>query len=253
MSYNFKVSFFDDEIQISSFPSIITKGGETHEKAVVSSSESSVSCDSDSVDSSESSVDNAFRSLRRTKQSIYKVARANDWDFFCTFTLKDSYRYDYLESRKKLCKWFNNFKSRHCKDLQYIVVPEFHKDGAIHFHALIQSKLIVPLLSKRWCNNKKYYLPLYNLGISEIEHVKDRYRVSNYICKYITKELTNVNGKQRYFRSQGLKLPEELEYLTENQSLLDFIEANFPQYQIVHSKTGEFESCYVQLKIAVTE
>lgn len=249
MSYNFKVTYYDDEIQISSFPSIITKGGLNHENTTSFSEQNTFSSDSDSSDSEKDSKSCIVRSLRRTKQSIYKISRANDWHFFATFTLKDeSYRYDFLLSTKKLRTWLNNFKKRFCADLQYIVVPEFHKDGAIHFHALLQSATLFTLLKTRWCDKNKFYLPLYKLGISELEKVKDRYRVSNYICKYITKELQSYSGKQRYFRSQGLKLPSDREYLCEDMSIIEFLETYFPDYSLLHSVTGEFDSCYMQLR-----
>ena len=248
MSYNFKVSFFDDEIQIASFPNIITSGGVVNEKVLKSAKQSSLPRSFDSGDTEKDNSSCVVRSLRRTKQTIYELARANDWDFFSTFTLKDAYRYDYFASCKKLRTWLNNFKKRSCEDLLYIVVPEFHKDGAIHFHALIQSKKIADLLSRRWCDNKKFYLPNYTLGISEFEKVRDRYRVSNYICKYITKEMIDIPGKNRYFRSQGLKTPMKQEFLEDGKSLIDFIAEHFPGYNIVYSNTGEFDSCYVQLK-----
>lgn len=250
MSYNFKVTFYDDEIQVSSFPNIITKGGMTSEKSVTLSKQDSFLDDSIVEDSEKNHSACIVRSLRRTKQSIYTVARANDWQFFATFTLSDStYRYDFLKSCKKLRTWFSNFKQRTCNDLEYIVVPEFHKDGAVHFHALLQSSTLISLLKTRWCDRSKFYLPSYSLGISELEKVKDRYRVSNYICKYITKELQSYSGKHRYFRSQGLKLPVTNEYLCEGVNIMEFLDMYYPEYNIVHSVTGEFDSCYIQLKI----
>jgi Rad3-related DNA helicase len=142
---------------------------------------------------------NEARSLRRAVQTIYEYSRANHWDYFATFTLNDqSYRYDYKTSKNKLSKWFNHFKDRKCTDLKYLCVPEQHKDGAWHFHALLSGTL-EPYIE---LNQNGYpSLSAYTLGFTTIEAVRDSNRVANYITKYVTKGLlSGVENAQRYFR-----------------------------------------------------
>jgi hypothetical protein len=139
------------------------------------------------------------RSLRRTVQTIYEYSRANVWDYFATFTIADKdVRYDYATAKGKICTWFNNFKKRKCPDLKYLCVPEQHKDGAWHFHALLSGNLDEYIK----LNEYGYYnLVPYTLGkINSIEKVRDNGRVASYITKYITKDLLNeVANAQRYF------------------------------------------------------
>ena len=78
-------------------------------------------------------------SMGRTINTVYQKARANDWDWFLTFTfdpdIVDSM--DYQTVVKKLSKWLNNAKIT-CPEMGYIVVPEKHKSGRYHFHGLFR-------------------------------------------------------------------------------------------------------------------
>ena len=202
---------------------------------------------SDVADMSES---NKARSVRRTCQSIYELTRMNDWNYFATFTFADTWRYDYEICKKKLSQWFNNLKKRYC-DIEYLAVPERHKDGAYHFHALIQGDLSKYLVDGY--RKGRYILPLYKFGKNEFEIVRDRYKVANYITKYITKELlVSVNHKRRYIYSKGLLKPKIYEYqISDDYTLCDFILGNFPEYSMTHQKIYEHgggKIQYIQLK-----
>lgn len=76
-------------------------------------------------------------SLQRAKQSIFDIVYQNDWKYFLTITFsgKDFDRSDPREVFKPLKRWFDNAVQR--KGLRYVLVPEFHKKGGIHCHALI--------------------------------------------------------------------------------------------------------------------
>jgi hypothetical protein len=209
--YNMDVAEYYDEIQLTVFtepiPTDFTREGGNDENNMSVFQRIDKMREQASVDSEQSAEAadklNTLRSIRRTVQTIYEYSRANKWDYFATFTIADKdVRYDYATAKNKLCKWFNNFKSRQCADLQYLCVPEQHKDGAWHFHALISGSLddyIVP-------NHYGYLnLPAYKLGFTSIEPVRDNGRVANYITKYITKDLlSEVENAQRYFRQQGV-------------------------------------------------
>ena len=61
-------------------------------------------------------------SCNRTKNEVYKLARANCWQWFITFTFdkdKVSDRTDYDELVKKVGKYFNTWKRYKCSDLKY--------------------------------------------------------------------------------------------------------------------------------------
>ena len=76
-------------------------------------------------------------SVQRAKQSIFDIVYQNDWKYFLTITFNGDNldRTNPKEVIKPLKKWLENAVSR--KGLKYILVPEYHKKGGIHCHALI--------------------------------------------------------------------------------------------------------------------
>lgn len=78
------------------------------------------------------------RSIRRAKSRIHEICMANRFDMFVTLTLdKDKIdRYDPAVVVRKMGQWADNQVRRH--GLKYCLVPELHKDGAVHFHGFLQ-------------------------------------------------------------------------------------------------------------------
>lgn len=154
-----------------------------------------------------------YVSKARSINSIYDYARGNKWDYFGTFTV-DRSKYDasnYTVVSKVLLKYLNNLRSRAAPNLKYLIVPELHKDGInYHFHALLANMGTVPLTdSGKIINGHKIYYLKCPLGFTSLSMVGDNGRVSNYICKYITKELYNhIKGKQRFFVSRNCDRPQ---------------------------------------------
>lgn len=133
----------------------------------------------------------------RSKTAIFDIARANHWDWFVTLTFSpqevDRYDYDSVVSRLEM---FTQYLRRYgCK---WLLVPELHKDGAYHFHGLLQGDLKV----KFWRRDKVQGIDLYNivgykLGWTTVSKVLDQGRVSSYITKYTTKQLLRSIPKCR--------------------------------------------------------
>ena len=75
-------------------------------------------------------------SRNRAKAAVRDIARCNRFDFFFTWTLDATKisRYDPEEVLKKVMTFLKNASYR--KGFRYVLVPEPHKDGAIHFHGL---------------------------------------------------------------------------------------------------------------------
>lgn len=78
------------------------------------------------------------RSVRRARARIRELCMANRFDMFVTLTLdKDKIdRYDSAAIVRKMGQWADNQVRRH--GLKYCLVPELHKDGAVHFHGFLQ-------------------------------------------------------------------------------------------------------------------
>lgn len=180
--------------------------------------------------------DSQFRldeSLWRTKFLARELSMCNPWDYFCTFTFSPERvdRTDYKEVSHKLRVFFNNYRKRKSKDFRYMVVPESHTKDGIHFHGLVRGirpqDLYVPdmILKRfdvndyesefstelRWVPNTPGYLRWrdYTLGFMDLSPVRDHFRCSSYILKYITKSMQRndflVKGDHILLHSQGLR------------------------------------------------
>ena len=155
-------------------------------------------------------------SRKRSLNVITQLAHANDWDWFYTLTFNpdiiDSFNYD--ECYKAVYTFFNNLRKRKAPDIKYLVVPELHKSGRYHFHALVANSGSLEYEP----SNKPYVYNIkgFKYGFTTATKVKDTKRVSSYITKYITKEIGCVSdGRHRYLASRNLNRPaEETLYLS---------------------------------------
>ena len=164
----------------------------------------------------------------RAKNMVYYLARSNVWEYFVTLTLNGEKidRYNFDEVSKKVRKWFNNIRTCKAKELYYLIVPEMHKDGAWHFHALIGGCAGLSFVDsgKRDKSGKVIYnFEDWKFGFSTATMVEDTERVSSYICKYITKTmLENTKGKNRYWASKNCRRAESSTYLVNGMDFKEF-------------------------------
>lgn len=148
------------------------------------------------------------RSRSRARTRIFDLAQCNEWKYFITLTLDAGKidRYDYKEIVRALNRWLDNRVRR--KGLRYLIVPELHKDGAIHFHGLINDALhIVDSGHKDKGGHTIYNLPDWTLGFTTaISLYGERGAVARYITKYITKTESIVGGRW-YLHGGALQEP----------------------------------------------
>lgn len=155
--------------------------------------------------------------LVRAKEKIFDLARANTWDWFVTITFspEECDRYDYKSCYDLLKRYTRFLKDKRCK---YLFVPDRHKDGAYHFHGLVQGKLpstmayVTDKTGKYRPRSDEHGNIVYNvigsrLGWTTATRVRDTERVSNYITKYISKAMEVPPGQHRYLASRSLKRP----------------------------------------------
>lgn len=153
------------------------------------------------------------RSIRRAKKSIYDYMLSNfDLDSFVTLTFDKEKidRYDYKAIIKKLNQWLDNLVRR--KNLKYVLVPEYHKDGAVHFHGFMNSEALTLNDSGKKSNNKIVYnINNFAFGFSTLVKIgsafDERLKVSGYIGKYITKSIEGTIGGRYYIHGGDLKKP----------------------------------------------
>jgi hypothetical protein len=149
------------------------------------------------------------RSIIRTKTTITDYCLTNKFELFCTFTFNplkvDSF--SIKETHQKMSNWIRNQK-QNSPNIQYLLVPEFHKSGRIHFHALI-SNLTTPLIDTNLEKNQRkiYNIQKWNWGFSTAIKIDNTEKVAYYMQKYITKEMISKLNKKRYWASRNLKKP----------------------------------------------
>lgn len=151
-------------------------------------------------ESSEAKAEDLERSMRRARARVRRLALANSFRWFVTLTLdpKKVDRYDPAEVVRKLNQWASNQVKR--KGLRYILVPERHKDGALHFHGFFNDALeAVASGHKTKAGQPIYNLPGWTLGFTAAIELYGAYvGAVAYVCKYIGKQGEKPAGRWYY-------------------------------------------------------
>jgi hypothetical protein len=161
------------------------------------------------------------RSMRRARAKVRRIALSNEFKYFVTLTIDpakvDSHNGEAVV--KKLNAWASNAVQRH--GLKYILVPEYHKKGGIHFHGFFNDVLPavdsgtvrVPWAQKPRKPRSKaeraewlaaggqivYNLPAWALGFTTAMELYGDYPAAvAYVCKYIGKDGTKPAGRWYY-------------------------------------------------------
>lgn len=199
-----------------------------------------------------------INSANRTKQKIYDLARSCEWEYFITLTFDGSKidRTDFSLCMSKVRVWLQNQRRDYAPDLRYLIIPEFHKNGAVHCHGLLKDENNMQFTDSGKCavGKKAYdrkglykdFPPIYNLsgwnwGFSTAIKIHDNegHKIEQYILKYITKQSCILaKGCHRYYASKNLSSPNVKTYYVgdKSQQFLDhYCEKN--KKEVVYSKT----------------
>lgn len=157
-------------------------------------------------------------SLSRSKRLIWEYARCNKWDYFVTLTLDQEKidRKDLAGAVKSMGRmiWKMNLAVTgeewgRQKKVEYVIVPELHKDGSVHFHGLMRGFHKSDLrINEHGYKEWKHWRE--NFGYCNLQEIKDREKVCSYITKYVSKEMSEtVKGKglHVFYASHGLEKP----------------------------------------------
>ncbi len=155
------------------------------------------------------------KSVNRAKRKLFDYVMCNaDMKYFVTLTLDKTKidRYDYSVIIKKLNTWLDNKVRRN--GLKYVLVPELHKDGALHFHGFFNDVLRKEDSTHRYNDGRVIYnLPQWTYGFTTaIECVGERAKIANYCCKYVVKQLEDGKIGGRFYLSGGKLIVPEYEY-----------------------------------------
>ncbi len=183
-----------------------------------------------SPDREERERDNLERSKRRARSAVYDLARSTDFRYFVTLTVSPE-KVDRLDDEavfKKLHNWLDNNVRRH--GLTYVLIPEYHKKGGLHFHAFFNDALPAvdsgtlsvpgvkrPRKPRSEAERRRlldggahivYNLPGWDFGFTTaLELYGDRRAAVGYVVKYITKAERKIGGRW-YYSGGNLRRPE---------------------------------------------
>lgn len=150
------------------------------------------------------------KSIIRARSKVFEYALCNDFDYFVTLTLDKTKidRYDLGHYIKKLGQFIRDYRKKHGVNIQYLLIPEKHNDGAWHMHGLMKG---IPKehLIKNKNGYKDWEAYSERFGYISIDEIRNKEAVSKYITKYISKSfdgngVTDKN-KKMYYVSRGLK------------------------------------------------
>lgn len=174
---------------------------------------------------------NMYRSKSNLIDLVYHNSLVTPWEYFVTLTFnpEEVDSLDYSTVSEVLAKWLDNMKHQNPQML-YVIVPELHKSGRIHWHGLFKNVpnwKLVPARSEStgrliYKNGSQIYnLANYKYGFTTVSKIKNQEAVSVYMSKYMTKELIDLDYKKRYWSSRGLSRP-TVEYAMWNDETLEF-------------------------------
>lgn len=163
-------------------------------------------------------------SLCRAKRVVLELALCNHWDYFCTFTISSGKhdRHNLIAWRDSFTQWIRDQRKKGYQ-IDYVLVPERHADGAWHAHGLFSTD--VPLVSFSEERRQGLKVPdnLVDLGFFDwpayrekfgwcsFGFIKNPVAAAFYIVKYLTKDqsrlVTDV-GMHLYYCTQGLQRAE---------------------------------------------
>lgn len=131
-------------------------------------------------------------SLKRARDKVFDISMANDFHYFITWTLDKKVidRYDVKAFSKRLRVFLHDRVQ--LNNLKYLVIPELHKDGAVHVHGLCSGD--IKLVDSGYLSRSGqtiYNMPQWKLGFSSVIKV---YGSPESVCSYITKYITK-DGK----------------------------------------------------------
>lgn len=183
--------------------------------------------------------------VTRARTKVFDLAICNDFEYFITLTINKEKldRYELKEYIKKLGQFIRNYRRDYEADVQYLLIPEKHKNGAWHMHGLIKGipkeqlklftledklpyRLRELIMEGRKIYNWEKYVEKF--GWCTLETVRNKEAISKYITKYVRKSFDTDRGitekeSKLYYCSRGLKRPKKKKEGTLNGDHLDKI------------------------------
>lgn len=155
--------------------------------------------------------------IQRARTKIFEIALTNDFEYFITLTLngRKHNRLDLDGFIKNFGLFIKAYRASYRNkginiNLQYILIPEHHKDNTWHMHGLIKGipKNDLFINENKYLDWKHYKK---KFGFISLSPIRSQIGVSKYITKYITKAAADSKErrhKKLYYTTRGLKRPD---------------------------------------------
>lgn len=165
-------------------------------------------------------------SISRTKRVVLELALCNPWDYFVTLTIAPDHDRDHLKAIfPVILQWLRDQRKKG-QQLDYLLIPERHKNGSWHFHGFLSGVRESDLESFRAIRKRGNELPpklvkgnylnwtpySQKFGFCSLGNIRDPVACAFYITKYITKDntmLVDKVGLHKYSASRPLLRPEK--------------------------------------------
>ena len=174
-------------------------------------------------------------SLSRTKNSLIRLINANArmWCLdglvaqpqFLTYTFQENVT-DVSVANPIFTNYIKRLNYRihrsTTSEIKYVVVPEFQKRGAVHYHAVFFN---LPMINAKKEFNTGEAASLWGQGFIKKKDINEIPNVGLYMTKYMTKEATDrrLVGKKKYFSSRGLIKPVVITHQHLAEEIGDFL------------------------------
>ena len=169
--------------------------------------------------------------LCRARNKIFEYCICNDFEFFVTLTINQN-KYDRFNLKsyyKDFSQFIRDYRKKYNLDIQYLFVPEQHKNGAWHLHGVIKG---IPESHFKINSNGFLDWEVYKnrFGFISLDKIRNNEACSVYMSKYITKDFyknTKIHKNNKlYYCSRGLKTAEIV-----FKGNIDFDLLSFPNFE----------------------
>lgn len=147
---------------------------------------------------------------RRASMAFRRIVSANlggssTLPTLVTLTYKDNFT-DLAGAYQHLTAFIQSLRYRYGRTFSYILVPEFQKRGAVHFHALFWGLPEEVLLKER---RDRTFFRLWGHGFVFIKHTDGNEKLAFYLSKYFTKTFLDprLMNQKSYVASRNIKRP----------------------------------------------
>lgn len=154
----------------------------------------------------------------RARSMVLQYALCNPWEYFFTGTLdQQKYnRYNLDRFMVNLSQFVRDQRKKWDSQIQVLLIPEQHKDGAWHVHGLIHDLPEAAIADFRYPAPKKLIENGFRnwpdfqrkFGFCSLGQIRNVIGTAFYVSKYISKDMSQRGrdlGKHLYFHSRPLK------------------------------------------------